>query len=168
MSNTRKAGRRERLLARKRPSFRYQLAVVDDTDAIAEMLAAKEVLDTAGYRTDDGAEQAVAAAETRLEKARTAVEACYETVTLTAMPPVDFEKLLAKPEYAARDGKDEKWNQDTFPPAVFLACVDDDELTSEEWATFTTENLAKGERESLFLAAVGINARWPSGAVPNV
>jgi hypothetical protein len=167
VSNTRTAGRRERLLARKRPTVPYQLAVVDDTDAVAELTAAKEALDTARYRADEGAEQAVTEAEARLEKARKAVEACYEPVPLTAMLPDEFEALAAKPEHAARDGKDERWNADTFPRAVFLECVDDDTLTVEEWATFAAENLAQGERESMFLAAVGLNARWPSGAVPN-
>jgi len=168
MSNAPKAGRRERLLARKRPSAPYQLAVVDDTDAVAELAAAKEALDTAGYRTDEGAEQAVADAEARLEKARAAVEACYEPVTLTAMLPEDFEALVAKPEHAAREGKDERWNATTFPRAAFLACVSTEDLSTEEWATFAAENLAQGERESLFLAAIALNARWPSGAVPNV
>jgi hypothetical protein len=168
VSNTVKAGRRERLLARKRPTFDYQLAVVEDADAVAELSAAKEAFDTAEYRADEGAEQAVTEAEARLEKARKAVEACYEPVTLTAMPPTDFEALLAKPEYAARDGKDERWNADTFPRAVFLTCVEDEALTAEEWVAFTDGSLSQGERESLFMAAVALNARWPSGAVPNV
>jgi hypothetical protein len=169
MSNTRKAGRRERLLARKRPSVPYQLAVVDDTDAVAELAAAKEALDAAGYRVDEGAEQAVAEAEARLEKARAAVEACYEPVTLTAMLPAAFEELIAQPEHAPREGKDERWNADTFPRACFLACADDDgDMSAQDWDTFTVENVSQGERESMFMAAVGINARWPSGAVPNV
>jgi hypothetical protein len=167
MSNTRKAGRRERLLARVRPSASYQLAVVDDTDALAELSAAKEALDVAGFRDDTGAEQAVADAEARLQSARQAVEDCYEPITLTAMAPADFEALAGKPEHAPRDGKDEKWNADTFPRAVFLACAPDD-LTQPEWDQWVDEHLSQGEREALFMTAVGINARWPSGSIPNV
>jgi hypothetical protein len=169
MSNTKKAGRRERLLARKRPTVDYQLAVEDDADAAAELSAAREALHAAGFRTDEGAEQAVADAEARLAAARTAVEACYEPVTLTALPPAEFEALVAEPEYAPREGKDERWNAETFPRACFLACVDTTgEMTAEDWDTFTAENVSDGEREAMFLAAVGINARWPSGSIPNV
>lgn len=167
MSNTPKVGRRERFLARRRPAVDYQLAVIDETDAVAELTAAKDALDTARFREDEGADQAVAAAEARLAQARASVEACYEAVKLTALPPVEFEQLVAKPEYAPRDGKSEKWNADTFPRACFLACVDTSDLSADEWAEFVDGSLAQGERESLFMTAVGINARWPSGAVPN-
>jgi hypothetical protein len=164
-----KAGRRERLLARKRPTFDYQFAVDDDTDAVAELNAAKEALDRAGFRDDDGAAQAVADAEARLAAARAAVEACYEPVTLTALLPADFEALVALPEHAPREGKDEKWNGETFPRACFMACVDTSgDMSAEDWAAFATENVSAGERESLRLAAISLNARWPTGAVPNV
>ena len=162
------ASRRERLLARTRPAVDYQLAVVDDIAALAEMAEAKEALDTAQFRDDDNAEQAVADAEARVAKARAALESCYEPVTLTALPPAEFEALVAKPEFAPRGGKDERWNSETFPRACFLACVSTDDLTTEEWAEFIDGQLARGERESLCLAAVGLNARWPSGSVPNV
>lgn len=168
MSTTRQAGRRERLLARRRPTTVYQLAVEDDKAAIAEVTAAKDDLNTARFRSDDAAEQAVADAEERLAAARAALEACYEPVTLTALPPAEFEALIAKPEYVARDGKDERWNVDAFPRACFLACVDTSDLSAEEWTEFVDGSLSQGEREAIFLAAVSVNARWPSGAVPNV
>jgi hypothetical protein len=166
MSNTRKAGRRERFLARRRPSAPYSIAVDDDTDAVNELAAAKEALDIAQLRTDDQAGQAVTDAEKRLEKARKTVAACYETVTLTAMAPADFEALIA--EHPAREGEDEKWDDETFPRACFLACIDDDALTPEEWGAFVDECMSQGEREYLFRLAIALNARWPSGAVPNV
>lgn len=168
MSNTRKAGRRERLLARRRPSIVYQLAVEDDTEARAEFDAAKDALNTAQFRTDDDAEQAVTEAQRRVTKARRSVEACYEPVTLTALAPAEFEALIAKPEYAPRDGKTEQWNAETFPKACFLACVDTGDLSVDEWEALVDGALSQGERESLFLAAVGVNARWPSGSIPNV
>lgn len=157
------------MLTRKRPTFDYQLAIEDDTDAVAELNAAKEALDRARFRDDDNAAQAIADAEVRLVAARTVVEACYEPVTLTALPPADFEALVALPEHAPRPGEDEKWNAETFPRACFLACVEDDgDMTAQDWDAFTAENISQGERESLFLSAIGLNARWPTGAVPNV
>lgn len=165
MSTTEKAARRDRFLGRKLPSAPYSLALEDDTDAVTELEAAKESLETAQFREDDRAEAAVAEAEVRLEQARAAVAACYDTVTLTAMLPKEFEALVAA--HPPRDGKKEKWNATTFPRACFLKCIDDDVLTPEEWGTFVDENLAAGEGEALMLTAVGLNARWPSGAVPN-
>jgi hypothetical protein len=166
-TKTKGAGRRERLLARKRPTVDYQLAVDDDTDAVAELNAAKEALDRAGFRDDDGAAQAVADAEARLAAARTAVEACYEPVPLTALLPAAFEDLVAA--HPPREGRDEKWDGATFPRACFLACVDTSgDMSAEDWDSFATENLSAGERESMFLVAISVNARWPSGAVPSV
>jgi len=89
-------------------------------------------------------------------------------VTLRALPPAEFEALIAKPEFAPREGQNERWNAETFPRAAFLACVDTSDLTADEWSAFVDGSLSQGERESLFLAAISINARWPSGAVPNV
>ena len=166
MSNTKKAGRRERILARRRPSVAYELLVEDDTAAVAEMVAAKEALDVARFRTDDGAQQAVTDAEKRLEKAREDVAACYEAVPLIALPPAAFEALLA--EHPPREDEDEKWNDLTFPRACFLACLDDSNVTPEEWAEFVDANVSQGEREHLFRTAMNLNARWPSGSIPNV
>jgi hypothetical protein len=165
MSNTRKAGRRERLLARKRPTFIYQLPVEDDTAALAELEAAKVARELADVLDDQ--EAAVKEADRRLARARKAVDACYEPVTLTALPPVEYERLAA--EHPARDGKDEAWNAETFPRALFLACAPagDDELTEAEWAELLDNGLSSGERASLLTAAITLNARWPSGAVPN-
>lgn len=165
MSNTTKAGRRDRYLNRKLPSAPYSLALEDDTDAVTELAAAKEALETAQFREDDRTEAAVAEAEERLQKARAAVAACYDTVTLTAMLPDEFEALVTA--HPPREGHKEKWNAATFPRACFLKCIDDDVLTPEEWGAFIDKHLALGEREALTLSAVGLNARWPSGAVPN-
>lgn len=168
MSNTRRAGRRERLLARRRPRVVHQLAVEDDTAAVAELSAAKDELATASFRSDEAMEEAVSAAEKRVAKARRTVEACYEPLTLTAMPPAEFEALIAKPEYAPREGKTEQWNGETFPRACFLACVDTSDLSPDEWEAFVDGSLSQGERDALFLAAISVNARWPSGNIPNV
>ena len=166
MSNTKKAGRRERLLARKRPTAVHQLRVEDDSAALEELAEAKAALEVAQFRTDDGAEQALAEAQRRVAKAHKAVAACYEPVAFTALLPKDFEELAAQPEHKAREGKDEAWNSDTFPRACFLACVDTGDLTAEEWAEFAETNVSRAERTSLFLTAVGVNARYSDGTIP--
>lgn len=166
MSNTPKAGRRERLLGRKRPSVDYQIPITDAAAAVAGLEAAKAAFDSAQFRTDEGADQAVADAQARLDAARAAVEACYEPVPLAAIPPKDFEELVAA--HPPREGHDEKWNVAAFPRACFLACVDTSgDMSAEDWDAFATENLAAGEREAMYLTAVAINARWPSGSIPN-
>lgn len=169
MSSPKRAGRRERLLARKRPTVDYHLAVVDDTEAVAELAAAKDARDVAQIAAADlpaaTADERLNAADERLRAAQQAVEDCYEAITLTAMPPADFEALAGKPEHAPREGKNEQWNEETFPRAVFLACAPDD-LTPDEWESFADSNLTQGERTALFMTAVGLNARWPSGSIP--
>jgi hypothetical protein len=173
MSDTTKAARRERLLGRKRRTLIYQLAVDEDADAVAELIEAKDALDTAQIAAEDlpadRADQLIGEAEARLQRAREAVAACYEPVPLTAMLPTEFEALAAKPEHVARDGREERWNEDTFPRAVFFECLSpDDDLSAEEWATLIDTSLASGERKHLFAVAVGLNSRMPSGSIPNV
>lgn len=165
--------RRERLLARSRPSVVHHLKVDDDGAAQAELAAAKEALETAHFRVDEGAGQAVADAEARLAKARQAVQACYEPVTITALPPTAFERLAGEHPPAEDKKKDPQtgvlpWGE-TFPRALFLACVPrgEEELTVEEWEELLDGGVSQGEREALFNAALEVNARWPSGAVPN-
>lgn len=166
MSNTRKAGRRERLLARKRPTIVYRLPVEDDTAALAELEAAKVARELADLREDK--DDAIKEADRRLARAQKAADACYEPVTLVAMRPTKFEELVAA--HPARDGEDEAWNVETLPRACFLASVQsgEDDLTTEEWGAFLDDSLSQGERESLFLTALNVNARWPNGSVPNV
>ncbi|MDN3356086.1 hypothetical protein [Actinomadura sp. DC4] len=167
------AARRERLLGRKRRTLNYQLAVDEDADAVVELVEAKDALDAAHIAaedlTADRADELIGEAEERLQRARDAVAACYEPVLLTAMLPEDFEELAAKPEYAAREGRDERWNEDTFPRIVFTECLpSDDVLSPEEWMNLVDTSLASGERKHLFAVAVGLNSRMPSGSIPNV
>lgn len=165
MSNRKKAGRRERLLNRSLPTDVHQLRVEDDAAAQAELVAARGQLELAPFRPE-GADEAVAAAEKRVAAARRAVEACYEPVTLRALRPKAFEALVAE-HPPTEEGK--AWGP-TFPRALFLACAPtgEDDPSQEEWESILEDGLSHGEKEALFQRALEVNARWPSGAVPNV
>jgi hypothetical protein len=109
------------------------------------------------------AEQRIVAARADLDAAIAALDACHFQVTVTALPPEHFEKLVA--EYPAREDEDEAWNADTFPRALFAACANDD-LTPDEWLAFLDGQCSQAERDMLLLAAQQINVRAPSHAVP--
>lgn len=158
-----KKTQRDRLLSRSRPTTIHHLRVEDDTDARAAVEAAQEALGVARMRMDARATEAVTEAENTLEKARADLAACYEPVVIRAMEPRRFEDLVA--QHPARDGKDERWNVETFPRALFLASVVG-ELSREEWEQVLDEQCSEGEQNGLFLDAQLVNARMPDGRVP--
>lgn len=140
---------RDRLAARQRPTVTFLLRIDEDGAALAELAAAQAV----------GAPERVAAAEA-------AVEACYERLTINALPPADLEALVEAhpPSEAERDKK--IFNMPTFLPALLAACVDSD-ITEDEWATLTTKGpLTQGETTALFQAAWEINYRSPDPGLP--
>jgi hypothetical protein len=114
-------------------------------------------------RMDDRAAETVTEAEAALEKARADLAACYEPVVIRALEPKRFEELVA--EHPARKDRDERWNVETFPRALFLASVVG-ELSREEWETVLDEQCSEGEQNGLFLDAQVVNARMPDGTIP--
>lgn len=160
---SKKKSQRDRLLGRTRPTVTHHLRVDDDTAARAAVEAAQEALGVAQMRMDDGAAEAVSAAEKALQAARDDLAGCYEPVVLRAMEPKKFELLVA--EHPGRNGKDERWNVDTFPRALFLASVVG-ELSREEWEQLLDEQCSEGEQNGLFLDAQIVNARMPDGTIP--
>ncbi|MEV7611316.1 hypothetical protein AB0N61_17660, partial [Microbacterium sp. NPDC089320] len=158
---------RERLRARERPSLDYELPVGDVVGAQRALAAAEEDLRQALRRAakaaaeedDPGRE----AAEADVKAARRAVahqeadlDACYEHIKLTAMPPDEYEALVAL--HPPRPNTDDKeWDAETFPKAVFLACAT--ELTPEEWEPILAQNLTHAEREDLYYLARAVNLR---------
>lgn len=167
---------RERLRARERPSLDYELPVGDVMGAQRALAAAEEAhrealrraarVSTAEDASDaEQAEAQAAVEETReaVAQAKEALDACYEHIRLTAMPPDEYEALKAL--HPPRPGTDDiEYNVRTFPKAVFLACAT--ELTPEEWEPILRENLTHAERQDLFLLADAVNARLVNAALP--
>jgi hypothetical protein len=153
-------------MGRTRPSDTYHLPVGEDAEMRAAMEAveaAQGALSTARMRFDDRAAEAVTEAEAALAQANAALAAFYEPVVIRAMKPGAFEELVA--EHPAREGKDERWNKDTFLRALFLASVVG-ELSREDWETLLDEQCSEGEQNGLFYTAQLVNARTPDGTIP--
>lgn len=169
-TTTKKAKGLARLKSRKLPVTVYHLRAAEPEEEMAAQAAvetARERLEVASMRADEGAEAAITKAQAELDQANAALAACYEAVTIQAQPPDEFERLLNLPEHKPRKGndKDSQWNSDTFPRAVFLIGVQG-ELTAEEWTEEVLPQCSQAERVALFLAALNINARWSDGTVP--
>ncbi|MGH3427347.1 MAG: hypothetical protein ACRDQZ_07225, partial [Mycobacteriales bacterium] len=144
-------GLKDRLAGRPRPTRPYSLRIDDDTTARAELAAARAVGD-----------------ENRIVAAQTAVEACYEQVTITALPPITMEELIAQhpPPQTKPGGQEKIFNPATFVPAVLAACVDSD-VTEADWTEYiTTGALTIGEVDDLFHAVWTLNYRAPSPDLP--
>lgn len=158
------AGLRDRLMARQRPTQRVGLLIDDDTQARREVALAEEAWRVAHLAAKEERDTAVRAARRELDKAVKALDGCYATVTVRALPPRDFEALMAA-HPVPEDQKDGGlWNDKTFPRALFLACADG--MSSSEWEDFLDSQCSQAERLQLFDAAIGVNLRAPSYAVP--
>lgn len=166
---------RERLLGRQRPTLAHRVLV--DADAVT---AAREALAKAQrehrpvmLKSGSGSPAAKVALR-KVEAAEAAVDACYETIMLRALPPRRIEELADQhpptPEQMAklkaeRDKAQQRseqppdwpsWNEDTFWPALLAESVDGD-MSVEDWAQFLAGNVSDGEGRSLKQAALAVN-----------
>lgn len=159
-------GLKDRLASRKRPSIQYALRLDDDTIPRRELAAALESGD-----------------EARISVTREKVEACYEQVTIVALPPappVDadpdddttyWETLIrAHPPTDEQRAQDRlaMFNKATFIPALLAACVQSDPpVTAQEWAEYiTTGCMTPGEADDLIGKVWNLNYRVPDPNIP--
>jgi hypothetical protein len=110
----------------------------------------------------------------RRTDAEAAVDACYETLTLRALPPARWEELSAahpptaaqmdrckaEREQAAKRGEEPldwpSYDDATFWPAALAECVDGD-MTGDDWTAFLAEHVSRGEVRGLKLAVLQVN-----------
>jgi hypothetical protein len=156
---------RDRLLRRPRPSLPFPIQVDDPAEARRRLAEVRRLARQAMLRHEEDTDEYRAAAA-ELAKAEAAVDACYEVVTLTAMPPAAYE--LAKTEHPPtaeqiaeaqrREQLPPDCNEDTFPPFV-LAAGCNNGMTVEDWEAFLTEHCSDGEATELRVVILGLNER---------
>ena len=164
MSNRKKSAR-ERLLGKKRLSITYRVRVDDTEEAERALEEARSAYRQALIAADSEDDAPVRNAKRRRDRAREALEACYEPLTINALRPADLEKLLGEHPAQDEDGSDALWHTATFRPALLAACVDSD-MTADDWAVFCEENLGRGERDDLWLTVLDVNHRAPDSTIP--
>jgi hypothetical protein len=154
---------RERLLNRPRPSGEFPVRVDDDTAARDQLERARRLLTM--LLLQGGAEDSVVEqARADVQEAEETLRACFEFVTLRALPALDFEALVtAHPPRP--DTKDKLWNLDTFPRACFLAGVEGD-LTAQEWESLWETGMSNAEQVEAGNAAIRVNIRTPDESLP--
>lgn len=128
----------------------HQLRVEDDAPARLELTAALA----------DGDDR-------RIEQAREALAACYEPLGLTAMPPQDWDDLIAE-HPPPEQFKDRMWcDPVTFLPAALAACSDAEDLTEADWADHVKRgSMAPGEVRALLDDLVMLHDRSPDPDLP--
>lgn len=113
------------------------------------------------------------AAQDRIAAAAAAVDGCYETIVLRALPPRRVEQLEAEHppteeqmakaradrERAQQRGEElpewPQYDEDTFWPALLAESVDGD-MTADDWEAFLTEHVSSGELVGLRMAALQV------------
>lgn len=160
-------GLKDRLASRQRPQETFPLRMdfgSESEQAEREFAAAVAALAAARERglPDLGA------LTRRVEAARERRESFYEFLTVQALPPDEFDDLIAAhPATEEQRGKDARavWNHTTFVPALLAACIDSD-MTADDWAEITSKGpVATGEVGALFRAAMQVNDRTPDPTV---
>jgi len=151
---------KDRLLNRERPVARYpcRVASVEATEAAEKAFAVARKAAMA-VRADD--EQAAAAAKQALEVAAADRDACYEPVRLRALEPEAFEALqdAYPPADDKADAKAKQVADEAYLHAVFLATVEGEGMTEQDWTAFVHKNLSTGERNDLYNLAIAVNGR---------
>lgn len=154
---------RDRLRGRERPSVPYRLPVANLAGPVRALELAAQAWRVTLLRTDEGAAEAVAAARAVFDAAQEALDACYEEINMRALAPDDFELLVG--EHPPREEDDGKYNPETFPLAVFLACAPAD-LPEKEWVEFLKSNVSSVEREELLELGIHVNTRRVNPGIP--
>lgn len=157
-------GQRERLQGRPRPTADCKIKVDDTAQQDRELAAAAADLQLLILTGADL--QARDQARSRLDAAQAALDACFETVICTALPPDEFEDLVTAHKPREDHPLDEAWNVDTFPPACFLACAPLEVFSREEWEEWLETQVNDGERTLLYNTALTANLRVPDASVP--
>lgn len=148
---------RDRLLARKLPTATVTIRVDFTPEADAadtELADATRALRLAEYR-DPGADHTGLRA--RVDAAQAAVDSHCETIRLHALPPAEFEALIAA--HPPPDGSRDGWDETTLRAPLVAACAEGD-MTEDDWAELLTKGpVTTGEARALFAAALGVNDR---------
>lgn len=134
-----------KLSKRELPTALFPLRTDDDRGPRAELAAAQDAGD-----------------ERRIAAAQAVLEACYEQITIRALPPGEVEELLEQhPPTEEQAKRNWIYNPVTFPPALLAACIDSD-ITADDWAQYTTKGpMTRGEANTLFNTVWDLNYRVP-------
>lgn len=170
-----KQSQRERLLGRPRPTLPYRILVDTERVEAARTALAQAQQDARQVRMRDGSSEAQQkAAQQRVTEAEAEVDACYEIITLRALPPRRVEELEAahpptdeqvakvrnERELAQQRGEQPpdwpSYNDDTLYPQLLAESVDGD-MTADDWTVFLAENVSDAERRGLQIAALQVN-----------
>jgi hypothetical protein len=156
---------REALASKRSQQTHYDLVVGDTAEHEAALQAADRDLRLARLRED---EPAAAAASEAADAARAGLQACLHRVHFRNLEPDVFEALIgAHPPTKKQRDDGERWNSDTFRPALIAACAVDGELTEQEWAEELTQpRWSHSDREEIFAAALAANVVPRSLSIP--
>lgn len=152
----------ERLKKRRRPSLPYHLLDVSPD----ELLKAQERVTEAERRhriavaretpAKPETVKELTAAKRALAAAVKRLEGCWQTFTLTAMEPDQYEALKsAHPPTKEQAEAGDEWNRDTLRPALLEECTEG--MTAKQWAEVLSSSFAEGERQEIFATALAIN-----------
>lgn len=149
----------DRLRGRQLPTTTVAIRVdfTPESDAAeTELVDATRALRLAELRDTDADHSEL---ENRVAAAQAAVDVHYETVVLRALPPAEFEALIAAHPPADGQQSREVWNETTLRAPLIAACADGD-MTEDDWVEFLTKGpVTTGEVRMLFSAAVSVNDR---------
>lgn len=158
---------RDQLAAKQRRRVSYPVQVADPEPAQQRAAVAHQALAAAevnGRATPDE----IAALQADYDTAQADAEACFVGVDFDALPPADFEALIAA--HTLEDGKDAGIDRARLMPALAAACAVDESLRDESWWAEQLDpertSWSTGEVDALWaLLFVKLHYTVPRGAV---
>lgn len=153
---------REKLRAKPPRTAVHPMVLGDTAEAEAALRAARVARIVAQSQEKPDAKKRspkLTAAIAAEEAAAAELGKLAEPVTVHAVPPADWEALVAA--HPPGEGVDAEWDEVTFRPAAVAACVDSD-MTEEDWAEFfASDRCSVGERDALWIVVLALNLRAP-------
>lgn len=153
---------KDRLKSRTLPSETYKIAEKDSQLEQAAYAAAKMALRRLESKGTKKSTAAYKAAVKAVDETQAALDACFIELTVRALPANVYDDLqsdhppTAEQEAKAKEaGEEVAWDEDSFRPALFAACVDGD-LTAEDWAE-QARNMSKAEVRELWVLCLNLN-----------
>jgi hypothetical protein len=153
---------REKLRAKPPRTVVHPMVLGDTAEAEAALRVARVARIIAQSEEQKGAKKRspkLAAALAAEEAAAAELGKLAEPVTVRAMPPADWEALVAA--HPPQPKTDSQWDEATFMPAAVAGSVDSD-MTEEDWAEFfASDRCSVGERDALWILVLALNLRAP-------
>ena len=164
------SGLRAALAARKTRIERYGVPLVESHVADEAAAAFSRHSERLVFATFSGDADLADSVRGEAERAKADLEKCFYWIRFQGLPEADFDALVNEhPPTDEQRARGEKWNPETFPYALLVACILDDDsgMDADEWkAELGSPRWTRSDRVALLRTVYDANQREFSHGIP--